>query len=181
MTGNMETASGLGAELRTASAILSDDTVEALVRAHYGLEGRAEWLWGEKDSNHRLTPCRQQGAVGQGAQSGGTGPHHGPALPGAAACRPPRSRHSRPADRARPDRCARYPPFRSALHDPVRPPAGVARRDLSERSGAQLRAPFACTKAQYRRHAGADAAGAGKLRSPRRVSHHHLGHGARAS
>lgn len=48
-------APGLGAELQTASPVLSDTRIEDLAREHFGLRGKAEWLWGEKDSNHRLT------------------------------------------------------------------------------------------------------------------------------
>ncbi len=55
MTAATAPTSGLGAELQTASTLLSDRQVEDLVRTHYGLSGKAEWLWGEKDSNHRLT------------------------------------------------------------------------------------------------------------------------------
>ncbi len=49
------TTSGLGAELQTASTLMADRQVEDLVETHYGLSGKAEFLWGEKDSNHRLT------------------------------------------------------------------------------------------------------------------------------
>ena len=48
-------SAGLGAELQTASPVLSDAGIEELAREHFGLHGKAEWLWGEKDSNHRLT------------------------------------------------------------------------------------------------------------------------------
>ncbi|PTW58984.1 Ser/Thr protein kinase RdoA (MazF antagonist) [Breoghania corrubedonensis] len=41
--------------MQTASPVLPDSEIEDLVRTHFGLEGTAEWLWGEKDSNHRLT------------------------------------------------------------------------------------------------------------------------------
>lgn len=48
-------ASSVGAELKTTALIVSAEEAEAIAREHYGLEGRAEWLWGEKDSNYRLT------------------------------------------------------------------------------------------------------------------------------
>ncbi|MBB2753870.1 UNVERIFIED_ORG: Ser/Thr protein kinase RdoA (MazF antagonist) [Rhizobium aethiopicum] len=44
----------LGAELETASTPVPRDQAQRLARDHYGLSARAEWLWGEKDSNYRL-------------------------------------------------------------------------------------------------------------------------------
>ncbi|MGV4797137.1 phosphotransferase [Rhizobium sp. F40D2] len=44
----------LGAELETASVPVPCDKVQQIARDYYGLSGRAEWLWGEKDSNYRL-------------------------------------------------------------------------------------------------------------------------------
>ncbi|MBS9719603.1 phosphotransferase [Tianweitania sp. BSSL-BM11] len=48
-------ASGLGAELNTGATAVPADQAEQIARDIYGLEGTAEWLWGEKDSNYRLT------------------------------------------------------------------------------------------------------------------------------
>ncbi|MGF9564319.1 phosphotransferase [Neorhizobium sp. BT27B] len=45
----------LGAELETGAVAVPPDQAEMIAREHYGLVGRAEWLWGEKDSNYRLT------------------------------------------------------------------------------------------------------------------------------
>ncbi|WDZ80390.1 phosphotransferase (plasmid) [Ensifer adhaerens] len=45
----------LGAELETSAIAVPPDQAEQIARDHYGLIGRAEWLWGEKDSNYRLT------------------------------------------------------------------------------------------------------------------------------
>lgn len=50
-----ETASGLGSELKTGAAPVPPERAEHLAREKYGFSGRAEWLWGEKDSNYRLT------------------------------------------------------------------------------------------------------------------------------
>ncbi len=47
-------AGAVGAELKTEAVIVSPGEAEAIAREKYGLEGRAEWLWGEKDSNYRL-------------------------------------------------------------------------------------------------------------------------------
>lgn len=46
---------GLGAELTTGAEAVPPDQAERIAREKYGLSGRAEWLWGEKDSNYRLT------------------------------------------------------------------------------------------------------------------------------
>lgn len=46
---------GVGAELSTAAAIFPAEEAEALARERYGLDGKAKWLWGEKDSNYCLT------------------------------------------------------------------------------------------------------------------------------
>lgn len=46
---------GIGAELKTSAAAVPADQAEAIARDRYGLDGRVEWLWGEKDSNYRLT------------------------------------------------------------------------------------------------------------------------------
>lgn len=48
-------ASGLGAELKTGVTAVPPDQAERIAREKYGLVGKAEWLWGEKDSNYRLT------------------------------------------------------------------------------------------------------------------------------
>lgn len=48
-------ASSVGAELKTEAVIVSAAEAQAIARERYGLEGKAEWLWGEKDSNYRLT------------------------------------------------------------------------------------------------------------------------------
>jgi Ser/Thr protein kinase RdoA (MazF antagonist) len=45
----------LGAELETSAIAVPPAQAEQIARDHYGLVGRAEWLWGEKDSNYRLT------------------------------------------------------------------------------------------------------------------------------
>lgn len=45
----------LGAELETGVTAVPPDQAEMIARQHYGLTGKAEWLWGEKDSNYRLT------------------------------------------------------------------------------------------------------------------------------
>lgn len=45
----------VGAELKTEAVIVSAGEAEAIARETYGLDGKAEWLWGEKDSNYRLT------------------------------------------------------------------------------------------------------------------------------
>ncbi|MCL6708546.1 phosphotransferase [Pseudomonas sp. R2.Fl] len=44
----------LGPELETGAAAVTADQAEWIGREYYGLSGRAEWLWGEKDSNYRL-------------------------------------------------------------------------------------------------------------------------------
>ncbi|WP_245362254.1 hypothetical protein [Rhizobium sp. NXC14] len=44
----------LGAELETASVPVSCDKAQQIACDHYGLAGRATWLWGEKDSNFHL-------------------------------------------------------------------------------------------------------------------------------
>jgi len=44
-----------GAELKTDAVIVKPEEAEAIALEKYGLEGRAEWLWGEKDSNYQLT------------------------------------------------------------------------------------------------------------------------------
>ncbi|MEZ2128785.1 MULTISPECIES: phosphotransferase [unclassified Sinorhizobium] len=46
---------GLGAELKTGAAAVPADQAERIALEKYGLGGRAEWLWGEKDSNYRIT------------------------------------------------------------------------------------------------------------------------------
>jgi Ser/Thr protein kinase RdoA (MazF antagonist) len=48
-------AQGVSAELTTSAVIVTPSECEAIACERYGLEGRAEWLWGEKDSNYRLT------------------------------------------------------------------------------------------------------------------------------
>ena len=48
-------ATTVGAELKTEAVIVSAQEAEAIARENYGLDGKAEWLWGEKDSNYRLT------------------------------------------------------------------------------------------------------------------------------
>ncbi|AYD02615.1 phosphotransferase [Neorhizobium sp. NCHU2750] len=54
-TASQGAASGLGAELKTGATAVPPDQAERIAREKYGLKGRAEWLWGEKDSNYRLT------------------------------------------------------------------------------------------------------------------------------
>lgn len=46
---------GIGAELKTGAAAVPADQAEAVAREKYGLDGHMQWLWGEKDSNYRLT------------------------------------------------------------------------------------------------------------------------------
>ncbi|CAN7621504.1 phosphotransferase [Rhizobium rhizogenes] len=46
---------GIGAELKTDAAAIPANQAETIARDKYGLDGRVEWLWGEKDSNYRLT------------------------------------------------------------------------------------------------------------------------------
>lgn len=46
---------GLGAELKTGVTAVTPDQAEHIARTKYGFDGKAEWLWGEKDSNYRLT------------------------------------------------------------------------------------------------------------------------------
>ncbi|GHD05431.1 aminotransferase [Tianweitania populi] len=48
-------ASGLGAELNTGATAVPPEQAEQIARELYSLRGKAEWLWGEKDSNYRLT------------------------------------------------------------------------------------------------------------------------------
>lgn len=48
-------ATTVGAELKTEAVIVSAVEAEAIAREKYGFGGKAEWLWGEKDSNYRLT------------------------------------------------------------------------------------------------------------------------------
>ncbi|MGE7368542.1 phosphotransferase [Neorhizobium sp. NPDC001467] len=48
-------ATVLGAELKTGADAVPPHQAEWIARQHYGLVGKAEWLWGEKDSNYRLT------------------------------------------------------------------------------------------------------------------------------
>lgn len=52
---SQEVAGGLGAELETGVTAVPPDQAERIAREKYGLVGKAEWLWGEKDSNYRLT------------------------------------------------------------------------------------------------------------------------------
>ncbi len=54
-TAHQEAASALGAELKTSATTVLADQAEQIAREKYGFVGRAEWLWGEKDSNYRLT------------------------------------------------------------------------------------------------------------------------------
>jgi Ser/Thr protein kinase RdoA (MazF antagonist) len=54
-TASQGAASGLGAELKTGATAVPPDQAERIAREKYGLHGTAEWLWGEKDSNYRLT------------------------------------------------------------------------------------------------------------------------------
>ncbi len=48
-------ATTVGAELKTEAVIVSAYEAQIIAREKYGLDGKAEWLWGEKDSNYRLT------------------------------------------------------------------------------------------------------------------------------
>ncbi|MBP2171393.1 Ser/Thr protein kinase RdoA (MazF antagonist) [Erwinia toletana] len=50
-----ERGAAMGAELTTSAVIVQAAEAEAIARRVYGFDGRAEWLWGEKDSNYRLT------------------------------------------------------------------------------------------------------------------------------
>jgi hydroxylysine kinase len=45
----------LGAELNTGVAPVSAVEAQLIAKNYYGLDGKVEWLWGEKDSNYRLT------------------------------------------------------------------------------------------------------------------------------
>lgn len=45
----------LGAELNTGAEAVSPHEAKAIAKEHYGFDGEVEWLWGEKDSNYRLT------------------------------------------------------------------------------------------------------------------------------
>lgn len=45
----------LGAELNTGAEAVSPAEAQAIAKDYYGLDGSVEWLWGEKDSNYRLT------------------------------------------------------------------------------------------------------------------------------
>ncbi|WP_313198760.1 phosphotransferase [Rhizobium sp.] len=54
-TASQGAASGLGAELKTGATAVPPDQAERIAREKYGLTGKVEWLWGEKDSNYRLT------------------------------------------------------------------------------------------------------------------------------
>lgn len=45
----------VGTELTSDAAAVGPTEAERIAREVYGLEGRAEWLWGEKDSNYRLS------------------------------------------------------------------------------------------------------------------------------
>ena len=54
-TASQGQASGLGAELKTGVTAVPPDQAERIAQEKYGLTGKAEWLWGEKDSNYRLT------------------------------------------------------------------------------------------------------------------------------
>jgi len=54
-TAHQEAASALGAELKTSATTVLADQAEQIAQEKYGFVGRAEWLWGEKDSNYRLT------------------------------------------------------------------------------------------------------------------------------
>ncbi|MDF2235284.1 phosphotransferase [Albimonas sp. CAU 1670] len=48
-------APAVGTELTSDAAAVGPAEAERIAREVYGLCGRAEWLWGEKDSNYRLT------------------------------------------------------------------------------------------------------------------------------
>ncbi|WP_235938115.1 phosphotransferase [Endobacterium cereale] len=52
---NNAAARVLGAELETGAIAVPPDQAERIALDHYGLTGKVEWLWGEKDSNYRLT------------------------------------------------------------------------------------------------------------------------------
>ncbi|MGI2033244.1 phosphotransferase [Rhizobium panacihumi] len=52
---NNNTARVLGAELETGAVAVPPEQAERIALEHYGLVGKAQWLWGEKDSNYRLT------------------------------------------------------------------------------------------------------------------------------
>ncbi|MCX8998027.1 phosphotransferase [Rhizobiaceae bacterium BDR2-2] len=55
MTATAVKSPTVGAELKTEAVIVSAEEAQAIARDRYGLDGRAEWLWGEKDSNYRLS------------------------------------------------------------------------------------------------------------------------------
>lgn len=44
-----------GTELTSTASVVGPAEAERIALEHYGMAGRAEWLWGEKDSNYRLT------------------------------------------------------------------------------------------------------------------------------
>ncbi|MBT9385962.1 phosphotransferase [Pseudooceanicola sp. CBS1P-1] len=48
-------SAAVGAELATRATRLTPAACAAIAQRHYGLEGTAEFLWGEKDSNYRLS------------------------------------------------------------------------------------------------------------------------------
>ena len=50
-----EAATSLGSELSTKATIVPPERARQLARDHYDLDGQVEWLWGEKDSNYRLS------------------------------------------------------------------------------------------------------------------------------
>ncbi|MCM2472319.1 phosphotransferase [Rhizobium sp. CG5] len=55
MTAGKARGDGLGAELKTGVASVPPEQAQRIARDRYGLVGQVEWLWGEKDSNYRLT------------------------------------------------------------------------------------------------------------------------------
>lgn len=52
---NPSLTEALGAELNTGAEAVSPIEAKAIAKDYYGFDGTVEWLWGEKDSNYRLT------------------------------------------------------------------------------------------------------------------------------
>lgn len=44
-----------GAELKTDAVIIQPEEARIIAKQYYGLDGKVDWLWGEKDSNYQLT------------------------------------------------------------------------------------------------------------------------------
>jgi hydroxylysine kinase len=52
---NHSPTDALGAELNTGAEAVSAVEAQLIAKDYYDLDGRVEWLWGEKDSNYRVT------------------------------------------------------------------------------------------------------------------------------